>query len=623
MTLHSRYQPIEDYAVIGDTRTVALISRQGSIDWLCLPNYASPALFASILDPREGGHFAVRPTDPFDTQRRYIHETNVLETTFRTHTGIARLVDLMPVLTGSGQAHLLQPQREVLRIIECQAGQVDMEVMFEPRPSYGGRCTRFLRRGALGWRCEHQDAVLMLQTDIALAPTSDKTAVHGITQLAKGQKHYLSLGYTQRDVATIALLADEAEARLAATVGWWQSWSANCSLHGRYRPAVIRSVLTLKLLTYALSGAVVAAATTSLPEEIGGVRNWDYRFCWLRDAALTLRSYTGLGYLSEARAFTDWMLHATRLSRPKLQVLYDIYGETRLSEWQLDHLEGYKGSRPVRVGNAAQQQLQLDTYGAVILAVTDHVMQGSHLDRSEARLLRGFGLYVCRHWKEPDEGIWEIRGPRRQHTYSKLMCWVALDCLLKLNQRGALRIPEKRFRKERDAIRDAIESRGFNRELNSYVAVFEGSDPDASLLLMARYGYLDGRHPRMQGTYEYIERTLGCRNGLLYRYRRGTDGLPGAEGAFGLASFWAVDYLARCGRMDEAKQRFDSLMAYANDVGLFSEEIDAETGAALGNFPQAFTHVGVITSALTLTEMMPKEASREQPSNYPPLPGFG
>jgi GH15 family glucan-1,4-alpha-glucosidase len=329
------------------------------------------------------------------------------------------------------------------------------------------------------------------------------------------------------------------------------------------------------------------------------VRNWDYRYCWLRDASLTLQALYDLGYTSEAEAFLSWLLYTTRITWPELQVVYDIFGETHLREKELDHLAGYEGSRPVRVGNAADRQFQLDTYGELIDAVYEFVSRGGHLDRATRRLLVGLGRTVCDRWRDPDEGIWEIRSRRRHHTLSKAMCWVALDRLLRLHEEGHIKVPVDRFTAERHSIREETERNGFSEHLESYVAAFDLEDVDASLLLLARYGYVDPTSSRMTSTYKRVTERLE-KHGLLHRYLSDHDGLPSGEGTFGICSFWAVEYLARQGLKDDARSRFEHLLSYCNDVGLLAEEIDPDTGEALGNFPQAFTHVGLIDAALTL-----------------------
>ena len=366
----------------------------------------------------------------------------------------------------------------------------------------------------------------------------------------------------------------------------------------------LRSALALKLLTYGLSGAVLAAATTSLPEAIGGARNYDYRFCWLRDAATMLRAFSDLGFGDEGRAYLDWLLHSTRLTRPRLMVFYDVYGRSRPSLAELGHLEGYRGSTPVRVGNNAIDQLQHDVYGSAIAAAAEHVRCGGRLARDEQRLLIRYGRQVCATWREPDSGLWEVPGPRRHYVHSKLLCWSALDVLLRLDEEGHLRAPREMFDLERQAIRTAIEQQGYATApdgTGSYVGAIGENWVDASLLIMARLGFHDANHARIMGTAERIWRELG-RDGLLLRYQPEVDGLPSREGTFGICAFWAVELMALQGQTDAAQALFKRAASLANDVGLLAEEYDSASGAALGNVPQAFTHAGLISAALTLAD---------------------
>lgn len=600
---------IGDYAIIGDCRSAALVSREGSMDWLCLPRFDGPAVFAALLDRTEGGRFSVRPVDPFQVSRRYVGDTNVLETTFRTESGVARLTDLMPVASEEEKRQQLHPDHQVLRRVECLEGEVAVEVTYDPRPDYGRAVPKLEDRGSFGLWFEGGPEMLILRSEIPLAVSDDHPGAYGTATLRRGERRGLSLSLAAGGPAILPPLGAETDAKIERSIRWWEQWISRCRYDGPASEHVVRSALTLKLMCYAPSGAVVAAPTTSLPERIGGGRNWDYRFCWLRDASLTIRSLFDLGYPVEGEAFLSWLLHATRLTWPELQVLYDVYGETRLPERELDHLEGYAGSRPVRIGNGAADQFQLDVYGEVVEGVFQYVLRGGSLGRSASRMLAAIGKTVCRRWREPDEGIWESRAGRRQHTYSKAMCWVVLNRLLDLHRNGHVKVPAREFSDQRDAIRDEIEARGYNERLQSYVSVLDGDQLDASLLLLALNGYIDANAPRMRSTCERVYDHLGS-GPLLYRYNE-DDGLAEGEGTFGIASFWGVECRIRQGDIEAGAADLKEICSHANDVGLFAEEIDAHTGALLGNFPQAFTHVGLISAALALVE------SRGDPDGEP------
>ena len=588
--------PIGDHGLIGDCRTAALVSRDGAIDWLCLPDCSAPSIFAAILDEASGGSFAVRPREEYQCARRYRPGTCVLETTFRTSGGEIRLTDALTVVDS---LRTLQPMRELLRVIECTAGAVELDVRVDPRPHYGSTSVQPSNGGPLGWRYAWQNELLSVHSEIALEPHG--TALTGATRIARGERRCISLAYVRGDPAIIPPLGEGALRRLEQTTAWWRSWSDQCVYAGEHRDAVLRSALTLKALCFSLSGAILAAPTTSLPEAIGGERNWDYRFCWLRDAGLTMQALTDLGFHREAGAFLVWLLHTTWMSWPELQIFYDEYGRDPGACRKLDHLSGYRGSRPVRVGNTAWQQRQLDVYGEVVLAAYAFIDAGGVIDPVEARRLVGLGRAVIAHWREADNGIWEIPDPRRQYVFPKVMCWMALDRLLRLGERGVVALGSfaEELGRTREAIAVLIDSDGFNPELGSYVSELGGDHADAALLLMPRLGFRAASDPRMRGTYDFIARRLG-HGGLLDRYEPGYDGFAGREGAFGICSFWAVDHLARRGDVAEAERLFERLLGLANDIGLFGEEIDAGSGAALGNFPQGFTHIGLINAAIAI-----------------------
>ncbi len=602
--------PIGDYALLGDCRTAALVSRGGSVDWLCLPRFDGAAVFAALLDAERGGRFAVRPAAPCAARRRYLPGTNVLETTFTTAGGALRLTDAMTVASEEEKRRELQAEHELLRCLECLAGEIEVEVVFDPRPDYGRRVP-VPRRGSPGDHREHYVAfgphVLVLQSDLALAPDGARPGLHGRARLRAGDRRLVSLATEYGDPAVLPPLGAAALARLDRTRRWWERWAGRCRYTGPQAEAVLRSALALRLLVYAPSGALVAAPTTSLPEWPGGMRNWDYRYCWLRDASWTLEALLDIGYEEEATAFFSWLLHVARRHRRGLSTLYELHGREAPDERELDHLAGYAGSRPVRVGNGAKEQLQLDVFGEVVDTAFEFCRRGGTLDGGHGRLLVEIGETVCALWRRPDHGLWEQRGGLRHHTFSKVMCWVALDRLLRLAEQGVVAVPAARFAAERDAIRRQVEERGWSERLGSYVDELDGEELDATLLLLGVYGFADPASPRVRSTIARVRERLGVQGastdtGLLYRYPLGRDGLPPDEGAFGVCGFWCVEALARAGETGEALDLFDRLVTYGNDLGLFAEEIHPETGAPLGNFPQAFTHLGLINAAQVLAE---------------------
>jgi GH15 family glucan-1,4-alpha-glucosidase len=565
---------IEDYGAIGDCRTLALVSRFGSIDWCCAPDFSSPSLFAALVDSESGGRFAMTPRGVAQAVQHYLPHTNVLLSRMECEGGVLELTDFM-TLAESDDA----PQ-EIVRIAACVAGAITLDVTFDPRPVYASKPA--------------SEALCTLRTSFG-ASTS--------LTLKAGELHAAILTLvTPAKAGVVGVgITTEAQAKLAATMKYWQGWCNACQYEGDYAEAVQRSALALKLLTHSRTGALVAAGTTSIPESATGARNWDYRFCWLRDSSLVFDAFTSLGYTDESAAFLNWLLHATHVTRPRLQVVYDVYGGHDLKERVLHHLRGYHGIGPVLVGNAASNQQQNDVYGEVILTAADYVARGGKIDDREKELVANFARMACEVWREPDNGIWEIRSAPRHNTYSKLMCWAALDRTLQIHETHPLPIDIALVTRERDAIHADIETNGWDDKTQSYVGYYGGTEPDASLLLMPRLGFAQARAPRMLATTERILRELSV-GGLLYRFPPGTryDGVAGGEHLFAICSFWCVDCLARQGRVDEARAIYEKLLALRNAAGLYAEEFDVKTGRPVGNFPQAFSHVGSITAALSL-----------------------
>jgi GH15 family glucan-1,4-alpha-glucosidase len=583
---------IGDYAAIGDGRTVALVARNGSIDWLCLPDLDSPSVFAAVLDSERGGRFALRPEGHADVQRRYLPDTNILETTFVTAGGTVRVTDAM-TLPGAGG---LGPARELVRRVESLAGRVPMRWSVTPAFDYGGLRPRFEWRGRIPVAVAGPDAVAVCSWD-AGEPQIEGASVSGRFTAQENAPALIALCAAYQEPLVFPPRA-AVEARLQDTAGYWRSWAAGRAYAGPWRDSVIRSALALKLLFHSPSGAIAAAATASLPEEIGGERNWDYRFCWVRDSAFTLEALLQLGCPREADAFFWWLLHASQLTHPQLQVLYRLDGAERAPERTLE-LDGYRGSRPVRVGNAAAGQTQLDIYGDVLQTALIYVQAGGTLDRETGRRLAGMADLVCRIWREPDSGIWEVRSEPRHFTHSKMMCWVALDRAIRLSDTGQL--PARRaaqWRTEARAIRDFVETRCWSQRLGSYTRAAGSEELDASLLLGVLFGFGAPDDDRMRSTVRAVRRELG-HGPLLHRYS-GEDGLSGGEGAFLCCSFWLADALARTGDVEAATELMEQLIALASDVGLYAEEQDPTSSEMLGNTPQGLVHLALINAAVSI-----------------------
>lgn len=594
---------IDDYAVIGDCRSAALISRTGSIDWLCWPRFDSPSFFARLIDQNKGGFWQICPAEPFRSTRSYLAETNVLETRFENASGILQVTDFMPIAHEVYKRANFFPDQELVRILTCLGGEMEVLVKIEPRPEYGTTAAIIVDKAKLGLRMEGGVGMLALHHRLDFT-VMDGVAVSKVT-LKEGDQIPLILTFSLESPQVLPLL-EEAPAALQRTVRWWREWVGVCTYRGRYVEQVRRSLLTLKLMEFSASGAFVAAVTTSLPEKIGGGLNWDYRYCWLRDASLTIQALCDTGFVAEAEAFSEWMLHATRLTQPKLLIMYDVYGNPVAAEKRLAHLAGYQNSQPVQIGNEAKDQIQLDTYGEVICGAARVIHITGAVDRETAKVLIGFGKYVCKHWKEPDAGIWEPRDEPVVHTHSRLLCWVALHELIGLHDKGILGIRNiTSFRSTRDRMRAELETHCWNEDLQSYTSGPDSTAMDATLLLMAWHNFHEPESCCLTETYKRISEKLDAGGCLLYRYRNTAE--P-EEGAFGICSFWAAEYLAMGGgSLEEATDRFEKLLSYANDVGLYSEEIDPDSGCALGNFPQAFTHVGLINAALALERREQKQ----------------
>jgi GH15 family glucan-1,4-alpha-glucosidase len=601
---------IEDYAIIGDMQSAALVSRDGSVDWLCLPRFDSPACFAALLGSERNGHWRIAPAGATQNTgaaqntggqhspatRRYQGDTLILETDWHTATGQVKVIDFMPPRDGKPPA--------VVRIVQGEAGSVEMDCTLRIRFGYGKVVPWVRRRDGAINAIAGPDAV-WCATPVPLA--------------GRGMAHQARFTVTAGERVPFVLAwmpshesapepVDAYQAQLT-TEKFWRDWVARCTYHGRYREAVVRSLITLKALTYQPTGGIVAAATTSLPEDLGGVRNWDYRYCWLRDATITLEALLRTGYTQEAFAWRAWLARAVAGDPGDVQIMYGVAGERRLTEWEADWLPGYADSAPVRIGNAAVNQRQLDVYGEVIDALTLGGSSGIKSDRHAWALQRALLKFLEEHWDEPDEGIWEVRGPRRHFVHSKVMAWVAFDRAVKATQAG-LPGPADRWQDLRDQIHREVCEKGFNQQRGAFTQYYGSAELDAAVLLIPEVGFLPPTDPRVISTVQAIKDEL-VTDGLVRRYQLAAageaagpavDGLPGSEGAFLACSFWLANALHMIGSHDEARELFERLLTLRNDVGLLSEEYDPRYARQVGNMPQAFSHVPLIQAALNLDQ---------------------
>ncbi|MEU1020084.1 glycoside hydrolase family 15 protein [Streptomyces sp. NPDC005900] len=585
-------RPIEDFALIGDHQTAALIGKDGSLDWLCLPRFDSAACFAALLGDEGNGHWRIAPTDAGScTRRAYRHDSLVLDTEWDTEDGSVRVTDFMP-----------QRDRapDVVRIVEGLKGSVTVRSTLRLRFDYGSVVPWVRKVDGHRVAVAGPDSV-WLRSEPAVRTWGHDFGTHSEFTVEEGEKVAFVLTWHPSHEPRPPLV-DPHEA-LRECLEDWRAWTARCQYDGPYRDAVMRSLITLKALTYAPTGGIVAAATTSLPEEIGGVRNWDYRFCWLRDSTLTLGALLMAGYLEEAEAWRDWLLRAVAGNAADLQIVYGLAGERRLPEYEIPWLPGYEGSAPVRVGNEAVEQLQLDVYGEVVDSLALAHRSGI------AHRAQGWNLQLClleflhEKWREPDQGLWEVRGPGRHFVYSKVMVWVAADRAVRaLEENPELRGDPDRWRKLRDEVHREVCERGYDPERNTFTQSYGSTELDASLLLIPHTGFLPPDDPRVIGTIDAVRAELD-HHGLMRRYtsdKKEMDGLPGQEGTFLVCSFWLADALHMTGRTKEARELFERLVSLSNDVGLLAEEYDPVCGRQLGNFPQAFSHIGLVNTALAL-----------------------
>ncbi len=604
-----RYFPIGDYAIIGDTHSAALIRRDGSLDWLCFPRFDSPAMFLRLLDADRGGYCWVRPTGNFEVTRRYLPETCVLETKFQISGGTLCLIDFMPAygaeeLDESGKDVIAANQ--VVRLLRCETGEVEFRLDLKPTFDYAQESAKLIRRG--------DERVLFLGPHNCLhAQVPREYLVHADRSLSAtmtlrtGEEFAVVLTWSEPDVDVREVGLKEARHALDETRKYWTHWSKGLDYSGENRDLVHRSALTLKLLTYEPTGAIIAAPTTSLPENPGGVRNWDYRYTWLRDSSLTLVALMDLGNFGEAHDYFHFLQDSLPDNAEDFQILYRIDGSEEVAESELT-LAGYRDSRPVRIGNGATHQTQLDIFGELMHCIylywlhEDFIKHGQSFRTDIWPRVKAIADYVAANWQTPGHGIWEMRGRRRAFTHEKGMCWVALDRALKLARTHGLTHGLENWESTRDVILRAIHERGFNAGVGAYTMEFDASMLDAAVLRLPLMGVLDPKSDRMRSTIAAIERDL-MKNGLVYRYRssQSDDGLPGSEGTFTACAFWLAENYVLQGELGKAEEIFHHTVSFANDLGLLSEELDPATGDQWGNFPQGFTHIGLINAAVRIS----------------------
>ncbi len=594
---------IEDYAIIGDRETVALVNNQGSIDWLCWPNFASPACFAALIGTEDNGHWSIGPKEAISSTRRYLDHTLVLETRFEGEHGCVVLLDFMPVM--GNDTH-------IIRIVRGVRGALQMRMELVLRFNYG-RSVPWVTRledGAL--RGIAGPDMVVLRTAAPLRGEDLKTTSEFTIHQGESLPFVLTYGASYDEVPA----PTDPEQALQKTTDFWVEWTSRAKLQGEYANAVERSLITLEALTYRRTGGIVAAATASLPEQLGGQRNWDYRYCWLRDATFTLLALMQAGYFEEACAWRDWLLRAAAGSPDQIQIMYGIRGERHLLEWEVDWLCGYENSRPVRIGNAASTQLQLDVYGEVADALLHAHLGGIPPNPTDSALLETFTKHLITIWEQPDEGIWEMRSGRKQFTYSKVMAWVAFDRAIQSAEKFGLRGEVERWREVRDHVRRDICQKAYNPKLGSFTQSYGSNELDGSLLLIPLVGFLPCTDQRVRGTIEAIEKHL-MPQGFVLRYNTENvnDGLPPGEGVFLACSFWMVSALKMLGRSQDAKRLFDRLLHLRNDVGLLAEEYDVTAKRQVGNFPQALSHISLINAAYEFTDATSPGQRRAARSN--------